>query len=311
MFFDNKEEYDTTGVVFNIEQYHVNDGSGIRTNVFLKGCNLWCQWCCNPESQSLQLQVAVHRNLCVKCGTCRSGVCPRDAITADDDGFPSIDGSKCVACGACVASCLQDAMELYGKTMNVNEAIEEVVKDAKFFAMSGGGLTIGGGEPCVQAGYAAALAKAARRRHINVAVETAGAVPFERLWSVAEHADQILFDVKYTDPEKFRTISDAPLDQVKGNLRGLASKGKDITMRCPIVPGLNDDDGHIGRLIEWARELGIENIDVLPFHQLGKYKYDSLGMDYTLSGLKDLDKSIANGIRDVMVEKGLNATVGG
>jgi pyruvate formate lyase activating enzyme len=311
MFFDNKEEFDTFGTVFNIEKYHVNDGTGIRTNVFLKGCNLWCQWCCNPESQELAYQVAVHRNLCTKCGKCMSGVCPEDAISSGEDGFPRVDGRKCVACGSCAESCLQDAMEIYGKRMSIHEVMEEISKDAKFFDSSQGGLTIGGGEPCVQAGFAAELAKSAGRRHISVAVETAGSVPFERLWRVVEHADQILFDVKYTNSEKFSTISDVPLSRVRENLRELRARDKKVTMRCPIIPGFNDDDAHTEALIRWAGEFDIKDIDLLPFHQLGKYKYASLGMKYGLADLKDLDHSVANGMKDRMAARGLNVVVGG
>ncbi|HBU13324.1 MAG TPA: glycyl-radical enzyme activating protein [Clostridiales bacterium] len=312
MFLDNKEEFETYGTVFNIENYHINDGAGIRTNVFLKGCNLWCQWCCNPESQKLACQVAIHKNLCVVCGVCyTSGVCAQGAISKGEGGAPLVDSAKCVACGACVEKCPNEAIELYGKRMSVAEAIAEVEKDKQYYIQSGGGMTISGGEPCVQPEFARQLARAARRRYIHVAMETAAAVPFEQLWSVAEFVDELLVDVKFTDPEKFKTISGVPLETVKENIRELVRRGKYVKMRCPLIPGLNADEAHIDKLVAWAKELCVEDVDLLPFHQLGKYKYASLGYGYELNELRDMDKAVAQRYRDKMIAAGLCADVGG
>jgi len=311
VFYNNKEEFETFGTVFNIENYHVNDGTGIRTNIFIKGCNLWCPWCCNPESQAFNCQIAVHKNICLKCGKCTKGVCPQDAIAFGAKGCPIVDCKKCVACGACLEACQNEALELYGKVMSVSEVINEAVKDIEFFSKSGGGITISGGEPCMQPDFTRGILIAAKRWYINTAVETAGVVAFDQLWNVLEFADDILFDLKFTDAEKFKTICREPLDLIRNNIAGLRERGKRVVLRCPIIPSINDDDIHIDGIISWAKELDINDVDILPFHQLGKYKYDSLEYDYTLGYLKDLDKDKAICIRDHISAAGLNAVVGG
>lgn len=311
MFWSDKIEQETKGNVFNVEHYHVHDGEGIRTNVFLKGCNLWCPWCCNPESQVCTPQLVIHNNLCTKCGYCCTELCPQDAVTQKEDGTIVIDKEKCTLCGKCVEMCPNSARELYGKEMSVAEVIKEVEKDSAYYKNSGGGMTISGGEPCMQPVFASELAQAARRRYIGVAMETAGAVSFETLWQVAQYVDEILMDVKFTNEEQFKTISNVPLSVIKENLRKLREHGKYVKMRCPIIPTLNDNDEHIGNLIEWAKELDIQDVDLLPFHQLGKYKYDSLHYDYALGEFKDMDKKIVEKMKDRMVKAGINACIGG
>ncbi len=311
MFFDNQEERNTFGIVFNIEKYHIHDGEGIRTNVFLKGCNLWCPWCCNPESQVFAAQIAIHENLCQRCGYCCQGICPQEAISQDGDGKIWIDKEKCNACGLCVEKCPYSARELYGKRMSVAEVIAEVEKDSAYYFQSGGGMTISGGEPCMQADFASELAKAARRRYIHVAMETAGAVPKEQFWKVAQYVDELLCDLKFTDPEKFKSISGVPLYVVKENMAYARQNGKYVKLRCPIIPTLNDDEGHLAGIVAWAKELDITDVDILPFHQLGKYKYDSLDYDYALGEFADMDKAVAQKIADGMCAQGLHAIVGG
>lgn len=310
MFWSDQIEQDVHGVVFNIEQYHVHDGAGVRTNVFLKGCNLWCPWCCNPESQVAVPQIAVHQNLCIRCGACVQN-CPGNAISQDENGRVHIDRESCTMCGICAGRCLQSAIELYGKRMSVAEVIKEVEKDSAYYNQSGGGLTIGGGEPCAQPEFTSELAQAARRRHIGVALETAGAVPWEDLWQAAEYVDTVLFDVKFTDDEGFSKVSDVPLPLVKSNIGKLTENGKHVVLRCPIVPGYNDSQAHYDALAAWAKELGVKDIDLLAFHQLGKYKYESLGYNYILPDLKDMDKAILEEVKNTLIERGFNAGVGG
>ncbi len=310
MFWTDAAERDTVGMVFNIEHYHVHDGSGIRTNVFLKGCNLWCPWCCNPESQACDSQMAIHKNLCTGCGCCcRPEICPAGASTLTEVGGIAFDSGKCVLCGRCVEKCPNAAREIYGSRMSVAEVISEVEKDTAYYDESGGGLTITGGEPCMQPEFSKELAMAAHRRFIEVAIETAGAVPFETLWTVAEHADEILMDLKFTNEEDFAAISGVPLSTVLGNFRELKARGKNVVMRCPIIPTFNDTEEHIDNLIRYAKEFDINEVDLLPFHQLGKYKYDSLDHDYKLRELSDMDRDRVEMFRDRMSENGINAVI--
>lgn len=190
-------EETTNGIVFNIEHFHVHDGEGIRTNVFLKGCNLHCPWCCNPESISPDPQIALYKKLCTGCGKCKN-ICPQHCIEITGDGKSRTDRSRCIACGACEKVCPHGARELFGHRMNVAEVMEDVEKDSFYFMNSDGGMTLSGGETCLQPEFARALIEAAHRRYISVALETAGAVKWESLWKVAELADEILFDLKTT-----------------------------------------------------------------------------------------------------------------
>ncbi len=310
MFNFDKEEQLIKGIVFNIEHYHVNDGIGIRTNVFLKGCNLWCPWCCNPESQKFDPQMVIHKKLCLKCGTCQK-VCPSGAIETDEDGNRIIQPSRCTLCGKCLEKCLSSAIELYGKEMSVAEVMAEVEKDSAYYSQSGGGMTLSGGEPSLQPRFARALVDACGKRYIHVAMETALAIPWNTLWQVAENVDEILADVKFTEPYAFLKISSEPLDLVKSNLKRLRENNKYVKMRCPIIPSMNDNDKHIRQLVEWAKELDIQDIDLLPFHQLGKYKYTSLGYEYGLQDFKEMDKNRVEEMCGFMVGEGLNAMIGG
>ncbi|MDL2236243.1 glycyl-radical enzyme activating protein [Christensenellaceae bacterium OttesenSCG-928-K19] len=310
LFWSDKIEQEVHGVVFNIEKYHVHDGEGIRTNVFLKGCNLWCPWCCNPESQAFEPQIAVHENICTRCGLC-VGYCPQGAISQQEDGRVVTDKKKCTLCGVCEERCLQSARELYGEEMSVAEVIAKVEQDSAYYKNSGGGLTISGGEPCMQVKFASELAQAARRRYIHVAMETAGAVPWEDMWEVAQYVDDILFDMKFSDDEGFAKVSNLPLEMVKENMKKLVENGKHVIMRCPIIPGYNYTPEHFDNIAKWAGELGIKDIDLLAFHQLGKYKYDSLEMGYGLTEQKDIKKEDLEPYKEMLIAKGFNAGIGG
>jgi pyruvate formate lyase activating enzyme len=311
MFFNDPHENEIKGIVFNIEKYHINDGEGIRTNVFLKGCNLWCQWCCNPESQCLDPQVVIHARLCKQCGYCCKDVCDYDAIHLDENGAVYIDAEKCKICCKCVSVCPHSAREVYGKEMSIADVIKEVEKDSAYYIQSGGGMTITGGEPCIQAEFSRELVTAAKKRFIHTAIETAGAVKWDHLWKIAEFTDVVLFDIKYTDSDKFSSISTTPLNVVFENLRSLRKRKKDVILRCPIVPGKNDDLGHIKNIVRLAKETGIIEIDLLPFHQLGKYKYDSLKYTYKLTDVPEMDKLKVVPFKDYVISQGLKAVIGG
>jgi pyruvate formate lyase activating enzyme len=311
MFFDDAQENDKKGTVFNIEKYHINDGEGIRTNVFLKGCNLWCQWCCNPESQCLYPQLVIHTRLCKRCGYCCQGICDQNANYIDSTGNVYIDIEKCKLCSKCISVCPCSARELYGREMSVADVMKEVEKDSAYYIQSNGGMTITGGEPCIQADFSRQLIIAAKSRFINAAIETAGAVNWEQLWKIAEFSDTILFDIKYTDASKFSSISTTPLEIVYNNLYNLRKNKKEVKLRCPIIPDKNDNITHIKNIVQLAKETNILEVDLLPFHQFGKYKYDSLKYVYKLADTPEMDKSKVALFKEDMIKQGLKVTIGG
>lgn len=312
MFHHNYAELEeqTTGIVFNIEHFHVHDGEGIRTNVFLKGCSLHCPWCCNPESIHPAPQIAQYGKLCTACGKCVK-VCPARCCYLSEDGRVVTDYKKCTACGICVQACPASARELFGKRMSVAEVIAEVEKDSLYFMNSDGGLTLSGGEACLQPEFARGIVSAAHRRYIPVALETAAAVSWGNLWQVAEEADEILMDLKTADPTQFAQIGAFSLENVLSNLYHMAEHKKKITLRCPIIPGFNDTDSHIKGIARIARKAGVKRIDLLPFHQLGSYKYAAIGTGYSMEGQSEMDHSEVTKMMKILQGNGFSVTIGG
>ena len=300
---------ETKGTVFNIERYHVHDGEGIRTMIFLKGCPLRCPWCCNPESGRGEAEVAVNHNVCVGCGLCVAA-CPYGAIKMDGKRVRT-DRQKCIACGACLEACLFGARKLYGKVMTAEEVMREIRKDEPFFRRSGGGVTFSGGEPCLQADFVRECMRLCRRERIDTAVETCGAVSYEQLVMATELASEVLFDVKTLDEETFSEFSPVTLLSVLDNLRRLAASGKKIRIRCPIIPGYNFCEEFVDGVIRLAKETGVGRVDLLPFHQLGSYKYDSLDMEYTLAGEKTLARQELEPLMARIHAAGLQGVIGG
>ena len=263
------------GIVFDIQRCSLNDGPGIRTTVFLKGCPLRCIWCHNPESYHPEPQVMYIARKCTLCGRC-AVVCPQHSVSPAGH---EIDRAGCIACGHCAEVCLCDAIEICGRTMSVEEVLAEVRKDRLFYRTSGGGLTLSGGEPMFQADFALALAKAAQEEGIHVAVETSGMCRWDVLEGMLPYTDLFLFDCKETDPARHRAFTGADNTLILENLRRLNDSGAHIILRCPIIPGCNDREEHLKAIATLAGSLDhVQRIDVEPFHPLGLGKEAQLGI---------------------------------
>lgn len=297
------------GRIVNIERYRIHDGEGIRTNVFLKGCPLFCPWCCNPETQRTDKQMAVFSKLCKMCAFCVR-VCPQNAISVKD-GRLCWDESKCTFCGRCERYCPHNARKIYGKDMSADEVVAELVKDEIYFSRSDGGVTISGGEPCMQPEFTRAIMARLKKWQVHTALETSGAVPWEALWTAAELADVILLDLKSTTAEDFQTVSALPFDEYTQNMRQLCQREKKVVLRCPIVPEKNFTPAHLHAIGRLAVENGIRQVDLLAFHQLGKHKYEALHMPYELAASEELDKALLAEWKLYLEELGLQVTIGG
>jgi len=271
-------------LVFNIQKFSINDGPGIRTTVFLKGCMLNCLWCHNPESKSPKPQLMFHEQRCIGCGSCLK-VCPNGVHTMGENGEHLIDRTKCTACGKCAEACV-GALEIVGKEMTVEEVLKEVIKDKVFYDNSGGGMTVSGGEPLMHPEFTLALFKAAKEKGLHTCMETCGCVKWDIIEAMVPYVDLFLWDVKETDSERHKEYTGVSNELILENLHKLNAAGGKIVLRCPIIPGYNDRTEHLQAIGALAEELeNVQRVDVEPYHPLGKSKSEGLGKTYPLEEL--------------------------
>ena len=280
------------GIIFNIQRFSVNDGPGIRTTVFYKGCPLNCLWCHNPESKSKKKELLFDEKKCVLCGAC-AVVCPNDCHSFDA-GEHFLDRTKCVACGACAEACAPEALELVGNTKTVEQVVEEVLKDQAFYETSGGGMTLTGGEPMAQFDFTMELLRLGKEAGLHICMETCGFSSAEKYALCAEYVDLFLWDWKLTDRELHKMYTGVYNDTIIDNLRLLDSMGAKFVLRCPIIPGINDNDGHFRGIAHVANShSGVTAVEVEPYHPLGKAKSERLGREYSIGDIEFPDNARA------------------
>jgi pyruvate formate lyase activating enzyme len=298
------------GMVFNIMRYSVNDGPGIRTTVFLKGCPLRCRWCHNPESISPRQEIAYKQDRCLKCGDCL-GACPHGAIVPLDGYFITLR-KRCHQCGTCVEVCVSDARELVGKEMTVAQVMKEVEKDIVFYNESGGGVTFSGGEPLLQSDFLLELLKACKENGIHTAIDTTGLAAPEMLETVSGYTDLFLYDLKILNDAKHVEFTGASNVPILSNLQLLVLEGREVVIRVPIIPGFNDNLVDIKEMGQFVASLGgVREIDLLPFHEIGRSKYERLGIECTMPELNPPSEQKLNQIADELSRFGMPVRIGG
>lgn len=270
------------GSVFNIQRFSIHDGPGIRTTVFLKGCNLRCAWCHNPESRSPRQEIQFFPQKCVLCKKCIE-VCPQGAFTINDAGVKLFDRSVCDGCGLCVANCYYDALVYVAKTMTVEQVVEEVLKDADYYRTSGGGMTISGGEPMLQKDFIRAVYGQIHALGIHTALDTAAQVPWSELESVLPVVDLVLLDIKSMDSGVHRRWTGAGNVRILENARRLAASDVDLIIRIPVVPGVNATSENMDQTAAFLQDFPrLRYVELLPYHDMGMDKYASLGKEHAM-----------------------------
>lgn len=299
------------GIIFDIKHYSINDGPGIRTTVFFKGCPLHCAWCHNPESISPKPQKMYNQAKCIGCRACVDA-CPERACTLTPAGIVT-DSLRCTACGRCAEVCPTLATEMSGRRVSVEEVVCTVEKDRPFYEESGGGVSFSGGEPTRQAAFLLALLKECGTRGLHRAVDTCGLVQTETLLEVASNAELFLFDLKHMDTAEHRLWTGVNNELIHHNLKILAESGAVISIRIPLVRGVNDGEENIAQSARFLASLAGEKKEVhlLPYHNIAEGKYTRLGEKYNGAELKEPENDTLRRIIDQFADYGLAASIGG
>jgi pyruvate formate lyase activating enzyme len=264
------------GIVTDIQRFSVHDGDGIRTTVFLKGCQMNCFWCHNPETISPQQELQVNTDECIGCLACIS-FCPYGALS-QIDGNPKYSRERCRACGACAVACYAHARVLVGRSMSINEVVAELIQDKDFYDRSGGGITLSGGEPLLQMDFTIGILKRCQQLGIKTAIETNLSWPWEQIVKVLPHLDMLMMDVKLIDPIRHKEATGANNRQILDNLRRLSKENIPVIIRTPIIPGVNDTVEDIGAIADYLSDMpNLIYYELLPYHPLGTGKNKTLG----------------------------------
>lgn len=301
---------DKEGIVFAIQRFSIHDGPGIRTLVFFKGCSLRCKWCSNPESQNFGQELFFHPEKCTGCLACIHA-CPRNAISRRENGQIDFHRERCQNCGNCALVCTTKARKMEGWKMTVPEVIEEIKRDEDFYSSSGGGVTLGGGDPLTRPEFAESILMECKKAGIHTAIETAGHVDWSAIEKVLPYTDLFLYDLKHMNPNTHKANIGVDNTLILSNLEKLAKATKNIIVRTPIIPGFNDQEIEIRKIAQFVSKLNISELNLLPYHQYGVEKYRYLGREYPFAEKEKLDDAKIENLKRIAGSENLKVQVGG
>ncbi len=299
------------GTIFDIKRYAIHDGPGIRTTVFFKGCPLSCRWCHNPEGITPEPELLFREERCLQeCEDCFA-VCKEHAIVLRD-GYPAISGEKCDLCGDCVEECSSEALEMSGREVDSIELLSEIKKDIIFYDESGGGVTFSGGEPLFQLEFLKDLLVKCKETGIHTAVDTSGLAPFSVFEQIMDFTDLFLYDIKTVDSDLHKTQAGLPNEIILDNLVKLCGYKKDVNIRLPLIPGINDSLPKLKDTLNFIKTLkNVKNISLLPYHNWGTAKLQRMiNSDVQIDSVNDNGKNMDE-LRSTVESFGFNVNIGG
>lgn len=307
------------GVIFNIQRFTIHDGPGLRTELFLKGCPLRCEWCSNPESWVTHIQPGVYKSKCIskkKCGMCEDACPEAGALNFYRGKLVGIDRSKCKNCLACYRDCPADAIKEWGTRMTVDECMKVIRKDMGYYERSGGGVTVSGGEPLMQSDFVAELFKACQDEGVQTCCESTFHAKWEEIEKVLPFTNIMISDIKHMDSDIHKKHTGVGNETILENLKKVAGKDRELILRIPIIPNINDDMDNIKATADFIlKELGghVRTLQLLSFMRLGEEKYASLGIPYKMADVKVNRKSFQKHIDEIAKyfnNRGIHCLVG-
>jgi pyruvate formate lyase activating enzyme len=298
-------------LILEIKGNSLDDGPGIRSVVFCKGCPLNCVWCHNPESKKAVAEISFDANTCIDCGSCRE-VCPQNALSRDNPFY--IDRSKCDLCFLCVEACPSGAMEKVGKTMSVDDILKKILPDKPFFDTSGGGVTLSGGEPTLHMNFSSKLLSALKQNNIHTLVETCGFFDLNRFMGMLyPHIDMIYFDIKIIDTASHKKYCGVPNEKILDNFTRLAqtakNDGKVLLPRTPLIPDITDTEENIKGIAQFLKSRNISDAALLAYNPLWHEKSDKVGVNDPYKNNKIMttfsDNSVLERCKAIFAEAGI------
>ena len=295
-----------TANIFDIKRFSINDGDGIRTTIFVKGCPLACKWCQNPEGLIPEIRLWYAKNICVACKSCIAS-CEHDALKWDDRGV-AIDHAACTRCGKCVIGCPTGDIRFDARELSVTEALEEIEKDRPFYGTDGG-VTLSGGECMASPAFSLGVLRGCRARGINAQIETSLYARPEIADAFAEAADKIIADIKLIDPARHWLATGVDNTLILSNIKRLAGKGTNLLIRVPLIPGFTDDEENIRGIAKFVSSLGRDiPVELLNFNPMCRKKYESLRETYPFDpDQREIPQERVDALKQILCDHGLIA----